>query len=216
MSGALRELIFFFLMVRRPPRSTLFPYTTLSRSGADPPPPESEQEPRVCDRDGEKSRREPEPRKMHHDNRHHDERSRHSEQPVPGHPRAPRQEKPADHERHEGQRYDYDPILSAIEKVRDIGGAEVSPEKQHKESTDVRLHREHAHQPRPEAHPARSFSRHTRDLTARQTRRHQHLSQTTPPSLLQRYNGTGHMTKDTPIYPPHLPLSGDARPPVSS
>src|ERR1041384_8574505 len=30
---------FFFLMIRRPPRSTLFPYTTLFRSGpsADPP-----------------------------------------------------------------------------------------------------------------------------------------------------------------------------------
>src|SRR3712207_7637951 len=30
-------LIFFFLMIRRPPRSTLFPYTTLfrSRAGAD-------------------------------------------------------------------------------------------------------------------------------------------------------------------------------------
>src|SRR2546422_1736657 len=27
-------LIFFFLMIRRPPRSTLFPYTTLFRSGA--------------------------------------------------------------------------------------------------------------------------------------------------------------------------------------
>src|SRR5258706_2417584 len=26
------ELIFFFLMIRRPPRSTLFPYTTLFRS----------------------------------------------------------------------------------------------------------------------------------------------------------------------------------------
>src|SRR5687767_15560368 len=26
---------FFFLMIRRPPRSTLFPYTTLFRSGAD-------------------------------------------------------------------------------------------------------------------------------------------------------------------------------------
>src|SRR3712207_8572694 len=26
---------FFFLMIRRPPRSTLFPYTTLSRSGPD-------------------------------------------------------------------------------------------------------------------------------------------------------------------------------------
>src|SRR5207253_11520781 len=27
------ELIFFFLIIRRPPRSTLFPYTTLFRSG---------------------------------------------------------------------------------------------------------------------------------------------------------------------------------------
>src|SRR5258708_21020666 len=26
------NIIFFFLMIRRPPRSTLFPYTTLSRS----------------------------------------------------------------------------------------------------------------------------------------------------------------------------------------
>src|SRR5258705_3094264 len=34
MNG-LREVIFyfFFLMIRRPPRSTLFPYTTLFRSG---------------------------------------------------------------------------------------------------------------------------------------------------------------------------------------
>src|SRR6266542_4147400 len=30
--------LFFFLMIRRPPRSTLFPYTTLFRS---PPPPSS-------------------------------------------------------------------------------------------------------------------------------------------------------------------------------
>src|SRR5258708_39418442 len=29
------SLLFFFLMIRRPPRSTLFPYTTLFRSGAD-------------------------------------------------------------------------------------------------------------------------------------------------------------------------------------
>src|SRR5256885_12482919 len=29
------EFIFFFLMIRRPPRSTLFPYTTLFRSHAD-------------------------------------------------------------------------------------------------------------------------------------------------------------------------------------
>src|SRR5258705_10754560 len=28
----LRSLVFFFLMIRRPPRSTLFPYTTLFRS----------------------------------------------------------------------------------------------------------------------------------------------------------------------------------------
>src|SRR2546422_10811875 len=30
-------LFFFFLMIRRPPRSTLFPYTTLFRSGFVPP-----------------------------------------------------------------------------------------------------------------------------------------------------------------------------------
>src|SRR5258708_32711883 len=29
-------LVFFFLMIRRPPRSTLFPYTTLFRSWLDP------------------------------------------------------------------------------------------------------------------------------------------------------------------------------------
>src|SRR5256885_10538739 len=29
-----RKRFFFFLMIRRPPRSTLFPYTTLFRSGA--------------------------------------------------------------------------------------------------------------------------------------------------------------------------------------
>src|SRR2546430_17247718 len=32
MSYTLRFLFFFFLMIRRPPRSTLFPYTTLFRS----------------------------------------------------------------------------------------------------------------------------------------------------------------------------------------
>src|SRR3712207_1028268 len=31
-------LFFFFLMIRRPPRSTLFPYTTLFRSPRDPAP----------------------------------------------------------------------------------------------------------------------------------------------------------------------------------
>src|SRR5256885_11160435 len=30
--GSVRCLFFFFLMIRRPPRSTLFPYTTLFRS----------------------------------------------------------------------------------------------------------------------------------------------------------------------------------------
>src|SRR5256885_15715098 len=30
-------LLFFFLMIRRPPRSTLFPYTTLFRSEPGPP-----------------------------------------------------------------------------------------------------------------------------------------------------------------------------------
>src|ERR1039457_4168881 len=30
-------VFFFFLMIRRPPRSTLFPYTTLFRSGVRPP-----------------------------------------------------------------------------------------------------------------------------------------------------------------------------------
>src|SRR3712207_6886371 len=32
-------VFFFFLMIRRPPRSPLFPYTTLSRSPATAPPP---------------------------------------------------------------------------------------------------------------------------------------------------------------------------------
>src|SRR5438445_8080541 len=32
------HFLFFFLMIRRPPRSTLFPYTTLFRSGAAPAP----------------------------------------------------------------------------------------------------------------------------------------------------------------------------------
>src|ERR1041385_3487866 len=33
MAGADRYVVCFFLMIRRPPRSTLFPYTTLFRSG---------------------------------------------------------------------------------------------------------------------------------------------------------------------------------------
>src|SRR5256884_8128641 len=35
ISGTLTLFLFFFLLIRRPPRSTLFPYTTLFRS---PPP----------------------------------------------------------------------------------------------------------------------------------------------------------------------------------
>src|SRR5258705_3089501 len=37
-SVLLRHLLFFFLMIRRPPRSTLFPYTTLFRSPCCRPP----------------------------------------------------------------------------------------------------------------------------------------------------------------------------------
>src|SRR5262249_61874459 len=36
---ARRTTLFFFLMIRRPPRSTLFPYTTLFRSSSHAPPP---------------------------------------------------------------------------------------------------------------------------------------------------------------------------------
>src|SRR5256885_11124156 len=36
-------------MIRRPPRSTLFPYTTLFRSGADPTSPRDQREARVED-----------------------------------------------------------------------------------------------------------------------------------------------------------------------
>src|SRR5258707_14998327 len=32
LTSLLRSIVFFFLMIRRPPRSTLFPYTTLFRS----------------------------------------------------------------------------------------------------------------------------------------------------------------------------------------
>src|SRR3712207_9309879 len=39
MSLLLRFTAFFFLMIRRPPRSTLFPYTTLFRSQQPWPPP---------------------------------------------------------------------------------------------------------------------------------------------------------------------------------
>src|SRR6201747_2685019 len=36
VSGVTVLIVFFFLMIRRPPRSTLFPYTTLFRAGEDP------------------------------------------------------------------------------------------------------------------------------------------------------------------------------------
>src|SRR2546430_16775568 len=36
VAAELPYLFFFFLMIRRPPRSTLFPYTTLFRSRAEP------------------------------------------------------------------------------------------------------------------------------------------------------------------------------------
>src|SRR5256885_8358943 len=35
LSDSYSSLFFFFLMIRRPPRSTLFPYTTLFRSAGD-------------------------------------------------------------------------------------------------------------------------------------------------------------------------------------
>src|ERR1043166_10003685 len=37
LQPAVDTVCFFFLMIRRPPRSTLFPYTTLFRSKASPP-----------------------------------------------------------------------------------------------------------------------------------------------------------------------------------
>src|SRR5438445_10977183 len=36
LSVCLLSILFFFLMIRRPPRSTLFPYTTLFRSSPSP------------------------------------------------------------------------------------------------------------------------------------------------------------------------------------
>src|SRR5207248_9052606 len=46
LSGCdIMSLISFFLMIRRPPRSTLFPYTTLFRSGRPPRPPRSRSRP---------------------------------------------------------------------------------------------------------------------------------------------------------------------------
>src|SRR2546430_13234006 len=47
--------IFFFLMIRRPPRSTLFPYTTLFRSRAESRPAEQHSDPVAVRGEGEKS-----------------------------------------------------------------------------------------------------------------------------------------------------------------
>src|SRR5688572_31787570 len=49
MSHLLFYLFFFFLMIRRPPRSTLFPYTTLFRSH-EPGPPSARLAPRAAER----------------------------------------------------------------------------------------------------------------------------------------------------------------------
>src|SRR5215475_13352282 len=45
---AMSPLSFFFLMIRRPPRSTLFPYTTLFRSGEGRHPPADDRADRVA------------------------------------------------------------------------------------------------------------------------------------------------------------------------
>src|SRR5690349_25097815 len=47
IASASSGFIVFFLMIRRPPRSTLFPYTTLFRSGRDRGPDQA-REPRVA------------------------------------------------------------------------------------------------------------------------------------------------------------------------
>src|SRR6266704_5582777 len=49
MYASVSFLVFFFLMIRRPPRSTLFPYTTLFRSAGRA----------VTDREGRARRRDP-------------------------------------------------------------------------------------------------------------------------------------------------------------
>src|SRR6185369_17852112 len=61
-------LTFFFLMIRRPPRSTLFPYTTLFRSGAGPRRAARSPTPRRPPRPGRASRRRrrPAPRSEEH------------------------------------------------------------------------------------------------------------------------------------------------------
>src|SRR5439155_22646680 len=52
VSSSITSLLvhFFFLMIRRPPRSTLFPYTTLFRSCHGPDPRHQFRQPRIPDR----------------------------------------------------------------------------------------------------------------------------------------------------------------------
>src|SRR2546422_6787112 len=52
LESALPTLLFFFLMIRRPPRSTLFPYTTLFRSPPRPPALPRSSRPRLRARSG--------------------------------------------------------------------------------------------------------------------------------------------------------------------
>src|SRR5258708_18873709 len=49
------RFFFFFLMIRRPPRSTLFPYTTLFRSAASPLRSPCSQPAWACSRSGSRS-----------------------------------------------------------------------------------------------------------------------------------------------------------------
>src|SRR2546422_4581574 len=58
-NGVRRIVFFFFLMIRRPPRSTLFPYTTLFRSpgGAKDAPPRPHEAPPRPRRDDDSDRK---------------------------------------------------------------------------------------------------------------------------------------------------------------
>src|SRR5476651_2750708 len=59
MQVGYQHAFFFFLMIRRPPRSTLFPYTTLFRSRAragSPAPPSASRHARPCPEDRKSTR----------------------------------------------------------------------------------------------------------------------------------------------------------------
>src|SRR2546426_7877069 len=90
-------LFFFFLMIRRPPRSTLFPYTTLFRSpyGAGAPEVEPRCPPNQHERDeppldtAQPRREEPDVlEEQHRIDRHVDQRVDPGEPPVPESPEA--------------------------------------------------------------------------------------------------------------------------------